>query len=206
MQQAPLTPKEQMVLDFIRTFLAKKGYVPSYEEIKNRFGYASLFSVQQYLKQLENKGYLRTPGGNKKRAIEVLDSESQEALLPLLGRVAAGRPIEAIEQRDMVEVPPSLLAPGGDYFALRVSGDSMIDDGIHDQDIVVIRKQSHAENGQTVVALIDNEATIKRFYRKRGQVELHPANPSYKPLVVSNESSFKIEGILCGLIRRFQKR
>lgn len=208
MNTKPLTPKEMAVLEFLRGHMTQKGFVPSYEEIRDRFRYASIFSVQQYLKQLETKGYLRVPGGNKKRAIELINVSEElnkkSTELPLLGRVAAGRPIEAIEGDETIDVSPTLLGDGGQYFALRVAGDSMIGDGIFDQDIVVIRKQANAENGQTVVALVNNEATIKRFFKHKGQIELRAANPAYQPISVTPDATFKIEGILCGLIRRFK--
>jgi len=126
--------------------------------------------------------------------------------LPLLGKVAAGKPIEAIESGEPVDVPASLLNKGGKHFVLKVSGNSMIEDGILDGDYVVIREQDTAVNGQTVVALVGNEATIKRYYQKRDRIELHPANADYEPLVLTNLNDsgrdFQIEGILVGLIRR----
>ena len=122
--------------------------------------------------------------------------------LPLLGRVAAGRPIEAIQSPEMIEVPASLLRKSGEHFILKVQGDSMIGDGILDGDFVVIRKQSTAENGETVVALIENEATIKRYQKHRSQIELHAANPAYPAIQVKPGARFKIEGILAGLIRK----
>ncbi len=126
--------------------------------------------------------------------------------LPVLGKVAAGKPIEAIESGEPIDVPASLLSPGAKHFVLKVSGNSMIEDGILDGDFVVIREQDTAVNGQTVVALVGNEATIKRYYQKRDRIELHPANENYEPLVLTNLNDsgrdFQIEGILVGLIRR----
>lgn len=120
--------------------------------------------------------------------------------LPLAGRVAAGRPIEAIEAADSLEVPTSMLGRG-DNFVLQVQGDSMIGDGILDGDYVVVRKAADAENGRTVVALLHGEATVKRFYRKEGRIELHPANPTMQPILVENEESLRIEGVVVGVIR-----
>jgi len=126
--------------------------------------------------------------------------------LPVLGKVAAGKPIEAIESGEPLDVPASLLSSGAKHFVLKVSGNSMIEDGILDGDFVVIREQDTAVNGQTVVALVGNEATIKRYYQKRDRIELHPANENYEPLVLTNLNDsgrdFQIEGILVGLIRR----
>jgi repressor LexA len=124
-------------------------------------------------------------------------------VLPLLGSVAAGKPIEALEAERTIEVPTSLLR-GGDCFALKVRGDSMIGDGILDGDFVIVRKQAHATNGQTVVALIGSEATIKRYHRVGNRVELRSANPAYAPIVIDSETAGKelrIEGILTGLVR-----
>ncbi len=121
--------------------------------------------------------------------------------LPLLGRVAAGCPIEAIETPNEIEVPSSLIRRG-EYFVLQVSGNSMIEDGILDGDFVVVKKQRSAERGQMVVALVDDAATVKRFYPKRNFIELHPANPLYQPIVVKSDQSFQIEGIVSGVIRK----
>jgi repressor LexA len=124
------------------------------------------------------------------------------ASVPLLGEVAAGRPLEPFEQPEPTEIPPSLLR-GGENFALRVRGDSMIDEGIHDGDIVIVRRQTTAENGQTVVAMVEGETTIKKYYRRGGRVELHPANPQVSPIVVE-WGDLHIRGVVVGLIRRFQ--
>jgi repressor LexA len=120
--------------------------------------------------------------------------------LPLVGTVAAGRPIEAIETADTIEVPPSMVGRG-ENFALRVRGDSMVGDGILDGDFVVVRKQASADSGQTVVALIGNEATVKRLVRKDGRIELHPANPAMAPILVENAEELRIEGVVVGVLR-----
>jgi len=120
--------------------------------------------------------------------------------LPLLGIVAAGAPIEPVPQFELVDVPPSMLQ-GGDRFALKVKGESMRDEGIFPGDLVIIRKQATARNGQTVVALVNNEATIKTYQAKGNRVELHPANPKMKPILVNPKDDFRIEGVLIGLIR-----
>ncbi len=131
-----------------------------------------------------------------------MEAVPTSAVLPLVGRVAAGAPIEAIEQQQMVEVPATMLK-SGEHFVLQVCGDSMIEDGILEDDLAIIRKQGSANNGQTVVALIDNAATIKKYFRYTDRVELHPANPAYAPIVVQQNEphDFKIEGILVGVIR-----
>jgi repressor LexA len=206
-----LTPKQKQLLDFIDTFREKNGYAPSQHEIARHFGFKSLGTVQNYLVRLERQGAL-TKVWNARRGTQVVAPQPQATSgpvpLPLVGRVAAGRPIEAIAHSETVDVPAAMIKAArgggtGTHFVLRVAGDSMIDDGILDGDAVVIRKQAHAENGQTVVALIDNEATIKRFHKKGGVIELHAANPKYRPIVVTEDQgkSFKIEGILAGVIR-----
>lgn len=149
---------------------------------------------------------------------EFAESEKKVATLPLLGRVAAGRPIEAIQNAEGFEVPLSMLPKGKeqDCFVLRIVGNSMIEDGILEGDYVIVKRQSEASNGQTVVALLGGEATIKRYYRRGSQVELHPANPAYDPILinslVSHESengvdrAFRIEGVMVGLVRRADTR
>lgn len=212
-----LTPKQKQVLEFIQAHQQEKGYAPSQKEIAAKFGFSSLGTVQHYLNQLGELGFLKKEW-NARRGLSVsAENAKPEApktevslaevasvrSLPLLGRVAAGRPIEAVQSPEFLEVPTSLLKKSGDHFILKVQGDSMIGDGILDGDYVIIRKQDSAENGETVVALIDNEATIKRYQRKSGKVELHAANPAYPTIHVDPERRFRIEGILAGLIRRW---
>lgn len=200
-----LTPKQKEILDYITTFNSKKGFAPSQHEIARHFGFKSLGTVQNYLVRLERQGAL-TKNWNERRGMKVVTPQpiSEAVLVPLLGRVAAGHPIEAIQSHETLEVPASMLN-GPDHFVLRVAGDSMIEDGILNGDYVVIRKQATALNGQTVVALINNEATIKTYYRRGASIELHPANPAYAPIIVkpSHEGiDFRIEGVLVGVIRK----
>lgn len=228
----PLTEKEKAVLEMIEISLAERGVSPSYQEIKDHFGFASFNSVQNYLKQLSNKGYIQIPS-HQKRAIQVLSpshsvqsamkaqraqapsalstrSSGPEALeLPLLGKVAAGLPLESFDHDEYVDVPASLVRNPGKTFALKVSGSSMIEDGIHDGDILLVQKQTTASNGEIVVATVDNESTVKRFFLRENAdsasgkvIELKPANAAmksmwYPPQVV------KIQGIVVGLVRKF---
>lgn len=192
-----LTPKQKQVLDFITNYIRQNDYSPSQQEIAKNFGFRSLGTVQHYLTQLSEQGYLEK-SWNARRGVKPQEAENRIALV---GKVAAGAPIEAMIDNESVEVPRSMVSKGGNYFSLIVEGDSMVEDGILDGDFVIVRKQETAHNGQTVVALLDNEATIKRYYRKKGKVELHPANPSYKPIPVKNKQSFRIEGVLIGVIR-----
>jgi repressor LexA len=231
----PLTPKEKSVLEFIEEHILSSGVSPSYQEIKDHFGLASFNSVQNYLKQLTAKGYIENPLGQK-RAIQVLHSasafqERQSKLvstktgsqssqllqardeilsLPLLGKVAAGQPIEALKHDEFVDVPPSMVRNPSKSFALKVQGDSMIEDGIHDEDIILIQKQNTAGNGDIVVATVENEATVKRIYVRakpdsgssQKLVELRPSNSTMKSMWYQPEE-VEIRGIVVGLIRKF---
>jgi repressor LexA len=198
-----LTKQQTRVYSYLETYLRRKGRPPSYQEIQDYFGFRSLNSVVKHLKQLERKGYLESPWGNQKRAFRLLPLRTTAATIPFLGRVAAGAPIEAVEMLEAVEVPESLLA-GGNNFALQVQGESMIDEGIRDGDVLIIRKQDRADNGQTVVAQIEGEATIKKFYQRDGRVELRPANEELKPLVVPAEK-VEIIGVVVGLVRHYKR-
>ncbi|MFA5515006.1 MAG: transcriptional repressor LexA [Desulfuromonadales bacterium] len=196
---SPLTPKQKKILDFITLHCEREGYPPSQQEIARAFGFRSLGTVQNYLVRLEREGALARTW-NARRGMRVRTPPPRAAELPLAGVVAAGRPIEAVETPGSIDVPSSMVGRG-DNFVLRVRGDSMIGDGILDGDYVVVRRQPEAGNGQTVVALIGGEATVKRFQRKGQRIELHPANPTMTPIMVENEESFRIEGVVIGVIR-----
>lgn len=196
-----LTPKQQRVLQFIKDYSGRRGYAPSQWEIAKHFRLKSLGSIQDYLNALEAKGYLTKPW-NGKRAIQLTDHGATAVRIPLAGLVAAGNPIEAIEQSESLEVPASLLK-GGENFALKVTGESMIEEGIHDGDVVIVRKQETAKRGETAVAMVEGEATVKKFYPKRSCIELHPANAAMKPIVVTPDQEFKILGVVVGLIRKY---
>ena len=198
-----LTERQRAIHDFIKDYIARRGVAPSYEEIRRAFRFRSYNSVQKHLKRLEEKGYLKSPWESRKRALELVDPGPSSIVLPLLGKVAAGRPIEAIRDPDTIEVPEVLLK-GEDNFALRVVGDSMVDEGIRDGDIVIVKRQRDALDGQTVVALIGDDATIKQFHRRGSRVELRPANSLLRPIVV-DEGDLQIQGIVIGLIRKFHR-
>ena len=198
-----LTKQQTRVYSYLETYLRRKGRPPSYQEIQDYFGFRSLNSVVKHLKQLERKGYLESPWGNQKRAFRLIPLRTTAATIPFLGRVAAGAPIEAVDIPEAMEVPESLLA-GGNNFALQVQGESMIDEGIRDGDVLIIRKQDHADKGQTVVAQIEGEATIKKFYQRDGRVELRPANEELKPLVVPADK-VEIIGVVVGLVRHYKR-
>ena len=198
-----LTEKQKEFLSYISQYTEDWGRSPSFEEICYHFGFNSYNTVTTYLKALERKGYVRLPKKkNQKRAIEVISPvETRRFEFPLLGRVAAGKPIEAIEDVNVIEVPPTMVG-SGDHFVLEVKGDSMKDDGILSGDFVVVRKQPTAENGQTVVALINNEATIKKYYKKKRKVELRPAHEGMESIVV-RKGDLLIQGKVVGLLRRY---
>ena len=199
-----LTEKQKAFLGYISRYIEDWGRSPSFEEICSHFGFTSYNTVTTYLRTLERKGYIRLPRKkNQKRAIEVISPvETRRFEFPLLGRVAAGRPLEAVEEVDAIEVPPSMIGQG-DHFVLQVKGDSMKEEGILDGDFIIVRKQPTAENGETVVALINNEATVKKYYRREEYVELRPAHTDMEPIII-REGDLWIEGRVMGVIRRYK--
>ena len=200
-----LSPKLKRFLDFIQRFTLIHDQSPSYEEIMARLGFGSLGTVNWYVKTLEEEGHLsRIKGPNGKRALTLSHKEhatTTTARLPLLGLIAAGEPIEALENPEMVDVPPSLLHP--DHYVLQVKGDSMIDEQIHDGDFIVARKAKTARSGQIVVALINGEATLKCYVPKSNGVELHPRNPDFPVIKVNSQDDFHINGVLLYSFRNY---
>jgi repressor LexA len=197
-----LTPRQHAAFEFIAGFIDGRGYAPSYEEIRRHLGVRSLNAVAKLVAQLRRRGALAEAPFNAKRSLTpVARRASSPSTLPLLGLIAAGRPIEAIENPEPIEVPESLLGPGERY-ALQVRGDSMIEDGIRDGDLILVRRSARAENGQTVVAVVDGEATLKRFFRRGAQVELRPANAAHSSMRWL-ASRVEIRGVLVGLLRRY---
>lgn len=205
-----LTKKQKEVYDYIASYQDHHGHSPTQNEIKDHFGLKSLGSVQKYLQYLNKEGVLETQW-NHRRGIEVkssqnpiVDSDSEH--IPLLGLVAAGNPIEAIENpTNTIAVPRHFLKGGFRYFALTVKGESMIEAGILEGDVIVCRSTKEARNGQIVVAVIDGEATVKTFSQQnKKRLELLPANKNFSPIVVDeNVSDFKIVGTLVGLLRSY---
>lgn len=200
-----LSPKLKRFLDFIQRFILIHDQSPSYEEIMASLGFGSLGTVNWYVKTLEEEGHLsRIKGPNGKRALTLSHKEhatTTTARLPLLGLIAAGEPIEALENPEMVDVPPSLLHP--DHYVLQVKGDSMIDEQIHDGDFIVARKAKTARSGQIVVALINGEATLKCYVPKSNGVELHPRNPDFPVIKVNSQDDFHINGVLLYSFRNY---
>jgi len=200
-----LTERQQAVFDFLKDYRVRFRRSPSYEEIRQHFGFGSLNSVRKHLQQLERKGFIRSPWANQKRAVELVPEKLEPNLMavkvPLLGSVQAGAPLEALETSESIEIPESLLRRG-EHFVLRVRGDSMVGDGIHEGDLLLVQKREAAEPADTVVALVDGEATVKRYYRTNGKIELRPANQEYQPLVV-DEEQVRIRGVVVALLRKF---
>jgi repressor LexA len=192
---------QQKILDFIKSEIEEKGYPPSVREICAAVGLRSTSTVHAHLNHLESQGLIRRDP-TKPRALEVLDgSQSRGRSVPLVGRVTAGQPILAIENIDEYLTLPQSVLGQGKMFSLRVEGESMIDAGIMDGDIVVLRQQDTAENGEIVVAMTDeNEATLKRIYYEPDRVRLQPENPTMAPIYVDNVT---VLGKLVALIRQF---
>lgn len=201
-----LTRRQKEILDFIESFLDTHGYSPSFEEIASFFDYRSLATVHEHLSNLETKGYIRK-SYNESRSIELMRSEMRLAAveLPLLGLVAAGEPIEAIEDSETIPVPEDLITGSpGSHYVLRVRGDSMIEEQIRDGDYVIVQSRMTAHDGEMVIALVDEEgATVKRFYREAGgRIRLQPANASLEPMYFPADR-VRIQGIVVGVIRRY---
>lgn len=195
-----LTKRQKQILDFVTGYTKERGLSPSLKDIKRRFRLSAISTVHQHIKTLETKGYLEKQK-NQPRSIEIPKSE-RLVKIPLLGTIAAGSPIEAIQDKETIAVPKSQIPNSSNVYALRVIGNSMIDENINDGDIVLVKHQATAENGQKVVALIDNhEATLKKFYKERGYIRLQPANKTMEPLIFRNGRDVAIQGIVLDVIR-----
>jgi len=198
-----VTAKQRRVYEFIRRYIESNQEPPTIAEIGRQFQMSSSASVHGIIKALEREGLIRRIP-NVSRGIEIVEQESgNDNEIPLLGIVAAGQPIEAILSHDTVPVPKDMQGRGR-TFALRVRGDSMIEENIQDGDIIIVASQKIAENGQVVVALIDgNYATVKKFYREPDFIRLEPANPQFKPIFVKTPERIQIQGVVRGLIRKY---
>jgi repressor LexA len=201
----PLTKRQKEILTFLEGQIQHKGYAPSFEEIAEHFSFQSLATVHEHLTNLERKGYIHRTH-NESRAIEVLPPKGQAGAseIPILGKVAAGTPIESIMNGETISVPDALLPRRGPNYALKVQGESMIDDHIMDGDFVVVHGKQAAENGEMVIALVNGaEATVKRFYREAGGwVRLQPANATMQPMRFQ-ERDVLIQGVVVGVIRKY---
>ena len=208
-----LTQKQKEVYDFIVSYWDKHGLAPTQKEIKDHFDFKYFGSVQRDIRYLEEEGLL-TSDWNARRGIRPLSSfsslvaeENPHSLqLPLLGLVAAGNPLEAISNDtacETITVPSEFVKKGQRYFALRVNGDSMIEDGILPEDVVICRFCGQANNGERVVAVINGEATLKKLAISKKTIELHPANARLRPIIVDPQSDFRITGVVVGLLRSY---
>ena len=205
----PLTKRQKEVLDYLVSFETKHGYAPSFEEIGKGMKLTSLATVHKHVTTLEKKGFIRR-GYNQSRSIEivqlpkpvkeqVIERKIQE--LPLVGRIAAGRPLEAVEERETLSLGD--FARGGNSFVLQVKGSSMIEDHIMDGDYVVCEQTQVANAGDIVVALVGEEATLKRFYREGpGKIRLQPANSEMAPILIA-ANDLKIQGRVIGVLRKY---
>ena len=195
-----ITKRQKQVLDFITDYQRRKGYAPTLEEIRRHFKLASVSTAHFHVKKLQDLGLLEKQH-NKPRSIDVYENEKM-VNIPLLGLIAAGQPIEAVEDKEIIAVPQSKLPRSGEFYGLRVIGNSMIDENIHDGDVILVRQQSIAENGQKVVALIDGyETTLKKFYKERGFIKLQPANKTLAPIIIKRGREFSIQGIVIDVIK-----
>ena len=199
-----LTKRQKQILDYIKGYIKENDYAPTLEEIKRHFRLSSVSTVHQHIEGLRTKRYLKKLE-NHPRSIELNEKKKRSDLtdVPLLGTIAAGEPIEAIESPENIKVPKFQLSKSGEHYALRVSGDSMTDEGIFDGDTVIIRKQPDAENGETVVALINgNEVTLKKLFKVKGGFKLQPANQNLKPIFTKE---LTIQGKVVSIIRNFEE-
>lgn len=199
----PVTARQRHVFEFVSRYIDTNNQPPTIAEIGKHFKMSSSASVHSILSGLEREGLIkRIP--NVSRGIELIKQEENSSdEIPLLGIVAAGQPIEAILSHDTIAAPRDMLGRGR-TFALRVRGDSMIEENIQDGDIIVVNSQKTAENGQMVVALIDgNYATVKKFFREPEFIRLEPANPQFKPIFIKTPDRIQIQGVVRGLIRKY---
>ena len=198
-----LTRRQKEILDFLDRHISQKGYAPTIEEIGEQFGLSSLATVHKHLTNLQKKGLVKRDW-NRSRGLELVPTQvSVKAVeLPLLGRVAAGSPIEAITASETIFVPEDMVGRR-DTYVLQVKGDSMIDEQIRDGDWVVVEDRKSADNGEMVIALVGGQdATLKKFYKEAGRVRLQPANPTMQPIVVDPDA-VQIQGVVVGVMRKY---
>jgi repressor LexA len=198
-----LTPRQAEILAFVTNYAEERGFAPTLQEIGDRFGLSSVATVHKHVRHLVDKGYLRRERRNASRDIEVVGGGGGAlATIPLLGTVAAGRPIEALAEHEQLRVPQEWLGKGRTY-ALRVRGDSMIDEQIRNGDTVVVEARETARNGETVIALVDGESvTVKQYFREGALIRLQPANPAV-PVMRFPEERVTVQGVVIGVLRRY---
>lgn len=205
-QRPALTKRQRQILDFYQDYVVQHGISPTLEEVARHFE-VNKVTIFGHVAELERKGLLARAGKRVSRGLQLTDLAEQNApvrasptILPVLGKIAAGRPIEALEDREDLELT-DLVPPGAEVYALRVRGESMIDDGIRDGDMVLVERRSNARDGEMVVAILpDDEATLKRLYRHGDGYRLQPANAAMQPIFVP---SLEVRGVVLGVIRRY---
>lgn len=201
----PLTPKQKEVLDFIVQYIQDRGFAPSYREIASGLKLASPSTVHVHVQALRQRGYLHDSDGDSgNRELHPTDKAvmwGRSVVLPLIGLITAGQPIEALEDRETMAVPIELAADPSNAYILKVKGESMIEEGILDGDYVVVERNPAPKNGDVVVALLDNAfATLKKYYRERGRIRLQPANKTMQPIYCQD---LLVQGVVKGVIRSF---
>lgn len=204
----PLTKRQKEVLDYITQYIEVHGYAPSYREIAEAFGLGSVATIADHVESLVTKGLLRK-NDNSARSLQLVEeedfAEEHYVGLPILGKIAAGQPIQAMTgHAETLEVPPFMINGTRHSYVLQVKGDSMIEEGIFEGDYVVIQEKEVPSQGDMVVALVNNEeATLKRYYKEKGHVRLQPANSAYEPIIVPVGTPLKIQGVCIGVIRKY---
>ncbi|MBI2550962.1 transcriptional repressor LexA [Candidatus Uhrbacteria bacterium] len=200
-----LTKKQAEVLSYIRSYREGRGYSPTYREIALHLGLSSVATIHQHIKMLEEKGLIQMGEEGEARSVELVETKrpfSPAVILPLMGLITAGVPIEAVEDRETMAVPSDFVIDGTNSYVLRVRGLSMIEDGICDGDYIVVERNPSPRNGEVVVALLDNAyATLKRFYRETKRIRLQPANSTMAPIFVKD---CIVQGVVRAIIRKFQ--
>ncbi|MAF65075.1 MAG: repressor LexA [Planctomycetes bacterium] len=200
----PLTRRQHDILEFLRAYTAEQGISPTLEEIAAAFG-VNKVTIFGHIGELERKGVIERAARGVSRGLRIVEADTPElpgphATVPILGQIAAGSPIEAIEAPEELDLS-ELVPDGGDIYALRVRGDSMIEDAIRDGDIVLVERRTTASDGETVVAVLeDEEVTLKRFYREGTGVRLQPANQAVEPILVDD---VEVRGVVVGVVRQF---
>src|SRR3989338_7872095 len=199
---ATLTNKQKQIYDYIKKYIRKNGLSPTFDEIKKHLRLKALSTISEHIDELIEKGFISKTGYGA-RSIELVDNKKIDLVqIPLLGAIAAGQPIEAIREKESIAVPQNKIPRSGKFYALRVLGNSMTEENINDGDVVLIKEQATAENGQKVVALIDNyEATLKKFYKERGHIRLQPANKTLNPIIIENGRDLSIQGVVINVIK-----
>jgi repressor LexA len=202
---ATLTKRQKQMVDYLAQYIEERGYAPTLAEIGQYFGLSSLATVHKHLHNLEAKGFIRRTH-NHSRAVEIEGANGNQSgvrRLAMVGQVAAGIPIEAVEGHDSIAVPEEFVRRA-DTYCLRVKGESMVDEGIRDGDYIIVEGRDGANPGETVVALIGHEATVKKYYPgENGKVRLQPANPTMQPIYV-DEADMQIRGVVVGLMRHYR--